>query len=75
VQAFDESDDPVFGAVFLDSMGTTHLSDGTEWQVPVGEYEVIVKKTGFVMRDAPPKIIVRGGDRPHVPPIVLQKRQ
>ena len=74
VQAFDENGDPVFGAVFLDSMGTGHLSDGTEWAVPVGEYEVIVKKTGYIMRDAPPKIAVRGGDQSRVPPIVLQRK-
>ncbi|MGH7492461.1 MAG: serine/threonine-protein kinase [bacterium] len=74
VQAFDDKGDPVFGAVFLDSMGTGQLSDGSEWPVPVGEYAVIVKKTGYVMRDPPPKIIVRGGDQPKVPPIVLQRR-
>ncbi len=74
VQAFDEKGDPVFGAVFLDSMSTDHLSDGSEWQVPVGEYAVMVKKTGYVMREVPPKIIVRGGDQPRVPPIVLQRR-
>lgn len=74
VQAFDERGDPVFGAVFLDSMSTGHLSDGTEWPVPVGEYAVIVKKTGYLMRDPPPTIIVRGGDQPRVPPIMLKKK-
>jgi serine/threonine protein kinase len=74
VQAFDENGDPVFGAVFLDSVGTNYLSDGSEWQVPVGEYSVIVKKTGYVMRDPPPKIVVRGGDQIRVPQIALQRR-
>ncbi len=74
VQAFNENGDPEFGAVYLDSMNTGHLSDGAIWNAPAGEYEVIVKRNGFEMRDAPPKIIVRGGELARVPPIYLRRR-
>lgn len=74
VQAFNEYGDPEFGAVYLDSMNTGHLSDGALWNAPAGEYEVIVKRNGFEMRDAPPKIIVRGGELARVPPIYLRRR-
>ncbi len=74
VQAFNETGDPEFGAVYLDTMNTGHLSDGAIWDAPAGEFEVIVKRNGFEMRDRPPKIIVRGGEVTRVPPIYLKKK-
>lgn len=78
VQAFNETGDPEFGAVYLaaaqDTINTEQLSDGTAWDAPVGEYEVLVKRSGLEMRDAPPKITVRGGELTRVPPIYLRRR-
>ena len=74
VQAFNENGDPEFGAVYLDSMNTGHLSDGTAWEAAAGEYQVTVKRSGYEMREAPPKIIVRGGELSRVPPIYLRRR-
>jgi len=78
VQAFNENGDPEFGAVYFaaaqDTINTEQLSDGTTWDAPAGEYEVIVKRIGFEMRDAPPKITVRGGEMTRVPPIYLRRR-
>ncbi len=78
VQAFNENGDPEYGAVYFvahsDTLNTEQLSDGTTWEAPAGEYEVIVKRNGFEMRDAPPRIVVRGGELARVPSIYLRRK-
>jgi len=78
VQAFNEEGDPEYGAVYFaahsDTLNMNQVSDGATWEAPAGEYEVIIKRNGFEMRDAPPKIVVRGGEVTRVPPIYLKRK-
>lgn len=78
VQAFNEDGDPEWGAVYFAARGDTlnmeHVSDGTTWDAPAGEYSVLVKRSGYEMRDAPPKITVRGGEVTKVPSIYLRRK-